>query len=289
MDKKTAIETYHPWIIFSYFVGTIGAVSVFFHPVYLFIAAASGLWFYYQLYDHVKIVKQMLSGGGIILFVTLLNGLWNHQGVTILWYLGDNPVTKEALIYGVMNGLFFYSIFLWFACFSKVMTEDKIHYLFGSIIPTFALIFSMVLGMIPKIKQHFEEVRYARRQLGKTPRTMREHIKESMSVVSVTTTWILEHSVDTADSMKARGYGTRRRTCFHMYRYDMRDCVFTLIVVGLFSINIICYTLGEGRIQCFPMIHYENVNGIGLLGFSLLFLLPEIVQMKENYVWKHMN
>jgi energy-coupling factor transport system permease protein len=36
-------------------------------------------------------------------------------------------------------------------------------------------------------------------------------------------TWALENAIETADSMKSRGYGLKGRTAFSIYRFDKRD------------------------------------------------------------------
>ncbi len=36
-------------------------------------------------------------------------------------------------------------------------------------------------------------------------------------------TWSLENAIETADSMRARGYGLPGRTSFSIYRFDSRD------------------------------------------------------------------
>lgn len=37
-----------------------------------------------------------------LLFMAVMNPVFNHQGVTILFYLNNgNPITKESILYGV--------------------------------------------------------------------------------------------------------------------------------------------------------------------------------------------
>lgn len=289
MDNQVVFTTYHPWILFLYFLQVVLCTSLFFHSLFLIISLVGGVCFYQRLYQGNSLRTQMVLVLGVMVGVTLLNGLWNHQGVTILWYLGDNPVTKEALIYGMVNGLMFCNIFLWFACLSKVMTANKIHYLFGSVAPTFALIFSMVLGFIPKLKHHMEQIKEARYQFQKEELTLKSKIQEGMHVVSMTMTWALEHSIDTADSMKARGYGTKKRTFFSEYRFDMRDCFLTLFICAMFGMNSIFYFLGQCRMQFFPTIQQNSLSIWSVVVYGLLCFLPEILQRKENRVWKHIT
>ena len=47
--------------------------------------------------------------------------------------------------------------------------------------------------------------------------------KNAMKVFSIMVTWSLESAIETADSMKSRGYGLPGRTAFSIYRFDDRD------------------------------------------------------------------
>ena len=44
-------------------------------------------------------------------------------------------------------------------------------------------------------------------------------IRYALNMVSILVTWALENAIETADSMKSRGYGLRGRTAFSIYRF----------------------------------------------------------------------
>ena len=48
-------------------------------------------------------------------------------------------------------------------------------------------------------------------------------VRNAVTVLSILVTWALENAMDTADSMKSRGYGLPGRTAFSVYRMDSRD------------------------------------------------------------------
>ena len=105
------------------------------------------------------------------------------------------------------------------------MTSDKFIYLFGKLIPAMSLILSMVLRFVPKFKNQIEKVSDAQKCIGRdvTNGNTLAKAKHGMKILSIMTTWALENSVETADSMKSRGYGLRGRTNFSIYRFDTRD------------------------------------------------------------------
>lgn len=52
--------------------------------------------------------------------------------------------------------------------------------------------------------------------------------------MSIVVTWALENALDTADSMKSRGYGLPKRTAFSLFRFTLRDgiCLGVLATLG---------------------------------------------------------
>ena len=47
--------------------------------------------------------------------------------------------------------------------------------------------------------------------------------RNGITILSIMITWALENAIETADSMKSRGYGLPGRTAFSIYRFDSRD------------------------------------------------------------------
>ena len=82
----------------------------------------------------------------------LLNPMFNHYGVTMLYYVksSGNWITLEALVYGVVLGAVMFVVIQWFSCYNTVMTSDKFIYLFGRIIPALSLVLPMALQFVPR-------------------------------------------------------------------------------------------------------------------------------------------
>lgn len=61
------------------------------------------------------------------------------------------------------------------------------------------------------------------RGAGCVQRRLIKRAKHGIKIMSILVTWALENAIDTADSMKDRGYGLPGRTAFSIYRFDRRD------------------------------------------------------------------
>lgn len=86
-----------------------------------------------------------------------------------------------------------------------------------------SLILSMVLRFVPKFKNQIVKISNTQKCIGRdvTNGNMLMKAKHGMKILSIMTTWALENSVETADSMKSRGYGLRGRNNFSIYRFFM--------------------------------------------------------------------
>lgn len=257
------------------------------HPVLLAVSAVCA--FSYCVY--LGGVKAAALNLNIIFFMGLtaiaVNMLFNHRGMTTLFYFRGNPVTFESAVYGASAGLMIAVMIMLFSCFHKVMTSDKIMYLFGRILPVFSLIFSMTLRFVPRFAEKAKEISEAQRAIsGDTG------IKNGLRTSSVLMTWALENAVDTADSMRSRGYGLPGRTAFSFYRFDRRDGVMTVIIAVLDTAVGICALNGESAFRCFPMIkipEFTIYTAVILTAYLMLGVLPLITNLREDIKWRYLQ
>ena len=156
---KDNFGTYHPIINFVYFVFVIGCSMFLRHPVFLGISCVSGFIYYIYLKGKKAFKTALWLMIPVFLISALVNPLFNHEGVTLLFYFRTgNPLTLESIVYGLASGVMLVSVLNWFSCYQVIMTSDKFIYLFGKLIPAMSLILSMVLRFVPKFKNQIEKV-----------------------------------------------------------------------------------------------------------------------------------
>lgn len=290
---RSAFAGCHPAINFLWLCSVILLTMFLLHPAFLAVSAA-GSAVYALMLGGKKTGKFALTFLlPVILFVTGGNFLVSHQGVTILGYLWDNPLTKEALIYGVVSGFMFASIFLWFSCYNAIMTSDKFVYLFGRIIPSISLIFSMLMRSVPRLKNRMKSISQAQKCIGQSGSgTLKQRGKHGMKLLSIMATWALENSIDTADSMKSRGYGLKGRTAFSIYRFDKRDRILLLWLVLLLAAVMAGGILGFCRARYYPYLELAGIGpGVCVTwgAWLLLCFLPVFVDRKEEFQWRRLQ
>ena len=280
--KQDAFSRCHPAVNFLYFLGAIGFGVVIQHPAYM-LAAVLGALLYYLLLKGKKGLRMLLLMIPVVLLITLVNPLFNTLGKTELFALFGKPYTLEALYYGAVVGGIFLVMMLWFGCYSQVLTSDKFTSLFGRLIPAVSLLLVMVLRMIPNLMRKAMQISGARKSIGKAGDTgaATEKIVSGMTVLSALTDWALEGSIVTADSMRARGYGSAKRTNFQIYRMSSRDWM----LLGLILLLAAAAMLGGGKgAEFIPAVQIAPLTW-GFPAYCAYLLLPTALHLKEAVTW----
>ncbi len=285
-------KTYHPIVSFTYFVFVIGFSCFLMHPVCLVISLACGFLYSVMLKGRKAVKTNLIYMLPLLLAMALINPLFNHEGVTVINYLPDgNPVTVESIVYGIGAAAMIVSVICWFSCYNEVMTSDKFIYLFGKIIPSLSLIISMTLRFVPTFTSQLKVVTNAQRCMGRDIKTgsLVNRLKHGLNILSIMTTWALENAIDTADSMKARGYGIYGRTAFSVFTFDKRDKK-ALICILLTGTYLLAGKLtGKIHFEYFPSVKGADVSLFGIsvfVAYLLLCMCPVIIEFWEVRKWK---
>ena len=283
---KDSFSRLHPIVGIVYFAAVISFSMFLMNPVCLAVSLSCAVANAVQLNGR----KTVLFGLKFILptavLVMLINPIVNHSGVTILTYLPwDNPLTLESVVYGIASAVMLSSVVFWFSSFNKVMTADKLVYLFGKIAPALGLLLSMAFRFVPRFSAQFREVRTARKLLGREKSGFIEKIKDAVRVISVMLSHSLEDSIETADSMKARGYGLKGRTAYSNYSFTKRDAIALLLICISTASLIVLRVFGTAKYRYFPSVKGELTGIDSVIFFTLYFLLmimPFVINIWEG-------
>ena len=285
-------KNYHPIVNFTYFVFVIGFSCFFMHPVSLLISLVCGFIYSVMLKGKKQARKNLIYMLPMIVAMALINPAFNHEGVTVIDYLpSGNPLTLESIIYGLCAAIMIVSVICHFSCYNEVMTSDKFIYLFGKIIPAMSLVISMTLRFVPKFASQLKVVTNAQRCMGRdvSNGSIIKRAKNGLNILSIMTTWSLENAIETADSMKSRGYGIPGRTAFSIFTFDKRDkkALVCILLLGIYT--FVGNLMGEIDFSFFPSMKMAEVSVFGISVFVAYLLLcssPIIIELWEVRKWK---
>lgn len=184
-------------------------------------------------------MRTLLVGvAAVATLAALLNFLSAHLGATVLFELPDwlpalgGPYTLEALAYGVMGGVTIAAAILAVAPFSLLLSTNEVVDALPRVLSRTGTAIAASLNLVPSIGTSFTEVVEAQRLRGWRPRGPRSWAEV---VVPIVLTGV-EGSIQLAESMEARGYGSGPRAPFHprgMHRGDWLLAASAALAVAL--------------------------------------------------------
>ena len=294
LGEDSDFSSYHPLVTFTYFC-TVILISMFsMSPVFLAMSFSVGLAYSIVLGGWKAARFNLAFAVPILIITTVINPLSNQHGVTVLFYLNDNAITAEAILYGLASATMLVSVVMWFSCFNKIMTADKIIYLFGRVIPVVALLISMCFRFIPLLKSRFREIHEGQICMGrKYPRlALVKKGRQLAKEISILIAWSLEAAIETSDSMEARGYGLHGRTSFHIFKFAKRDRN-ALIIIAVMALTVLagCF-LGVNSIYYYPAVVDPSPWALTLpfaCVYLALLVLPLIIDIRGEKTWLKLN
>ncbi|MCL2095974.1 MAG: energy-coupling factor transporter transmembrane protein EcfT [Oscillospiraceae bacterium] len=293
--NRDSFSGFHPSVNLLYFISVIGFAMFFAHPVCLGISLFCALIYSVYLNGGKSIRFNLVYMLPLLIMTAAVNPLLNHRGATILAYLpSGNPVTLESILYGVSAAVMLISVISWFSCFNSVITSDKLVYLFGRIIPATSLILAMSLRFAPRFASQIKIISNARKCMGLESDngriSLRRKIKSGVKILSAIITWSLENAIETADSMKRRGYGLPGRTSFSIYNFGRRDACAIIYIIICSAVIISGTVTGMYSFEYYPVINAGLKGYASILFFAAYFFLalfPLIINIKEDLTWKY--
>ena len=286
---QLGFKSVHPVSAFVFFVFAFTLSMTASHPLLLTVCFVSGLLYDIKLSGKRAIIYFFKVIFSMILLITVFNGIFSHYGVTELFKMPDgNSFTLEAVIFGLVFSIRTASALLWLNSFNEIITSDKFIFLFGRVSPKTALVVSMVIRFIPLVRSQSEEIKKAEKGIGNIPseKDFIGKISHGARRLSVLISWCLEKGIDTADSMKARGYGLSGRTSFNSYIFSVKDALLFLlsfIALCMFFFVGTKYKAAYNPVIDIPMPDVLSLAFIAVIAFVLL--LPTFYDLREERKW----
>ena len=289
IGDSSEFSGYHPWVNLTYYILAIGITMFSLSP--WFLAATLVLsWAYSLLIRGKEIIRlNLIFTFWTVVVMALINVLFTHNGATVLFYVRGNGITLEALIYGFSAAIMLVSVIIWFTTFNVIMSADKLIYIFGKAAPVLGLTLSMVFRYVPLLKTRFSEVKMGQACLGRgSEKGFLPVVRQFGKEVSILISWSLESSIDSADSMEARGYGLRGRTSFHLYRFTARDILLLALMLGLGAVVVAGAVMGKTTVYFYPVYEVrplDPMSVVTLAAYVLLLALPLIIDLTAEIRW----
>lgn len=286
-----AFDTLHPWVSFIFFAVCIVFSMVSSSPVMLAVSFASALVLLCVV-SGAKALRYLLFSVPAIIAAAAVNTAFNHEGATVLLYINGNPITLESVIYGAVSGTVLMTVIIWFACFSRIMTSEKIMFLFAKVSPSLSLLFSMILRFVLQVAAKARQINEAQRLSYGTPAGLYGRIKRGLTVIYALLLRSFEDAADTADSMKCRGYGLPGRTAFSRFRFTLLDGAVLAVMLVLTAAAAAAAGTGAVRSAYFPLFSGIKTGPYAVITYTLyaaLLNIPAALCVTEEIKWSYLK
>lgn len=282
-------KEYHPVSVLLYTTGILILILLIHHPVYI-CTTLIGITIQIALFANIKqIIKSLIYALPILIIVIIINPLFNHKGNTPLFYYDGQPYTQEALLYGLFAASLILCFLIWYHLFNLMMDSYRLLYLFGKAFPAITLMITMTLRFIPYYKYQLQTIANVQKPLVQTlKQNMVSKFKNACNTFSCITSISLEGSIDTADSMKARGYGLRKRTHYERYVFLIQDWFLLFFIAFTFTSILFGVIKNIFYFNFFPQmapLHFQKTNQYLFFVFVAYLLLPIILNILEEIKW----
>lgn len=295
IGEDSSFRGMHPLVNLIYYGFVIG-ISMFTIDPYFLAATLIGALCYGVLLRGREALKiSLIFMIPIFIFTTVVNTFFTHNGETVLFFIRNNRVTLEALCFGIASAALFSAIVIWFVSLDKIMSSDKLIYMFGSIAPSIGLTLSMIFRFIPLFRQRFKEIRMGQKCMGRgEQKGVFAKTRQLTKEISILISWSLEASIETSDSMEARGYGLPHRTSFSLFKFTKKDGILLLIISILGAFTSVGAALGKTKIDYYPAIKvialadWDPMRILTFIAFVALILVPIIYDVRGEMKWQRL-
>jgi energy-coupling factor transport system permease protein len=220
-------------------------------------------------------MRGVLTGVALIAaFAVLLNFVSAHLGATVLFALSDQipalggPYTLEALAFGATGGLTIAAAILAAAPFSLLLASHEVMDALPAALSRTGAAIAASLNLVPAVASSFVQVTEAQRLRGWRPRGPRSW---SEIVVPVVLTSV-EGSIQLAESMEARGFGSGLRTSVKPRRMQRQDWLLTGACGAALALFIVSQAAGwAAPWYAYPTLTPPFIDARPLAACLLLF------------------
>jgi energy-coupling factor transport system permease protein len=230
------------WLVWA--VSSAALALTIRNPLYLLLIALATWLVHVALYQRSSLAQSWRSlvklGAFIWIIAIPFSALMIHQGAIVLfrlptnWPLVGGPITLEAILYGLVNGLALWIVLAIFAAFNMAVDASQLLRLAPPFLYQAGVVASIALTFMPQMLISAQEIREAQRLRGHRFRGWRDLLPLFLPLL----TTALEHAIQLAESMESRGFGGELTgmTAQQGNRLKLRMALsLSLMLVGLFA------------------------------------------------------
>lgn len=278
MDR---FSKFHPAVCLLFFIFVIAVTLVYINPVYSAASLVCALLYSLRLLGVRRTASQLKFAMPVIILAAVFNMLFCKYGQTVLFTIADVAFSLEPLVYGACIGVMLCAVIVWFSAYSEIITSEKFTALFGRFAPNLVLTFSTSLRFLPLMIKTASDLKEAQQGIGNETKGLKNTMRRFSALVSIS----LEQSIETAQTMRARGFKKGMRH-YSPYKFRSADAVFIVISAVLCAVQVYAMVRGAFDFEYYDNLRISGVNIPVLVLWLVLCLMPLVTDLSEDIRWR---
>jgi energy-coupling factor transport system permease protein len=230
-EKGLFLQSFHPAAVLAYLSVFLVLSLLYDNPLYL-LSLLLLLALLIKGVDGLEAWEGLLKAGVfLMLIIMVVNPLVIRAGSTIIWHgpaaplLGRLDVSMEAMYFGAVSGLRLLVIMSIFCLYNLMINPDNMMNLFSKAAGKSVLIAALSTRMFPTMVRDLKRIKEVLQFRGVDfdEGSLWERVKKYSSLYNVMLLSSLEDSMEIAESMQARAYGSGRRSVYSRNLLRPRD------------------------------------------------------------------
>lgn len=293
-EKGLFLQSFHPAAVLVYLSVLLVLSLLYENPLYL-LALLFLLALLIKGVDGMEAWEGFLKAGVfLMLMIMIINPLVIRAGATVIWhgpavpYLGRLDISMEALYYGAASSIRLLVIISIFCLYNLMVNPDKVLNLFSRVAGKSVLVITLSTRMFPTMVRDLKRIKEVQRFRGVDfdEGSLWERVKKYSCLYNVLLLSSLEGSMEIAESMQARAFGSGRRSVYSRTSLRPRDILCTGgSLLALFA-AIWGLQYGCGQYTFYPEADFLIKDRTTLITLAVvLFYLSVPLILSE--VWKN--
>lgn len=288
-NKKNLVYSFHPIASIVFMIGFVVLALMFYHPLYL-----TGLFIALGLtIKAAQIVKEwsyyLRFSLWLMAVIVIVNTIFVNSGTTELFFvplplLGNVKVTLEAIAFSLVMGLRMLIVMSAFCLYTYTVDPDKALRLLGRFGNKSILIVVLALRLFPLVAHDFKRIVgvYKSRGLRLDKSSVFERVRNILPIMNALLLSCLERSMQLAEALWLKGYGSSKRTHYNPGYFRPRDAILLIAVVCAVVTGLWVQLKGWSGYVFYPRLQGIDVSkSKPAVLISLLLAVPAVL----NWGW----
>ncbi|WP_430884269.1 energy-coupling factor transporter transmembrane component T [Fusibacter sp. JL216-2] len=279
----------HPALSIVFFMVLSTVTLMLTHPAYIVI------WSVFLL----SILLTLPSGGnrGYLMFylgftalmIILINPIVSQSGRSVIFMIRSVPlvgrvkITLESLLYGVFMALKLSGISMAFMIFSRTTDSDNMFVFMSKHMPKSTILFSMTVNVFFRIRQDIERVHDVLTMRGlsfsgeKGLPGLLGKVRTSIPLLKIVILSAMEGSLDRAEALQSRGFGSKKRTAYRPVQHSESDRKMYMLTCAVVAVGVFMFAQGATEYMYYPRMGEVFINWprqvMTLMFFTVIYVL----------------